>query len=414
MVLAPASPRFELYERPRADAAPVAVQQSARLLRLCQLQLLATVLLSRFAIPFGSKQIQFAWVIGIVFFVVIAFKTGFALNLVRVGGLFAIALVMLLELSYYHSSYSPLSLFYLFAIYGPLCLSLPSLNGDHMREIWKTMTQIATVLAVCGLLQVVVQLGTHYFLDPLTFLPKSFLLAGYTSFYPTSIGPLHYVKPTGMFALEPSFFSQFVALGLIAELQFFRRKNLIFLFIAALLVSFAGTGLMVLFVSLPFIKQSPKWIVMLLAAGLLWNVTIGSKTDGFYAQRLEEFNKPGQSGNARFIFPYQVMAEWWDRSPEYRNFGIGAGQSSTLNTVFEANFAPVAKVGLEFGLIGLIAFFLLWVGMFWDLALPACLKAALLMFYFVASGALLHPPTVFPIWTLTLGFMRSSQRLKKA
>ena len=75
----------------------------------------------------------------------------------------------------------------------------------------------------------------------------------------------------------------------------------------------------------------------------------------------------------------------------------------------KANFAPAAKVGVEFGVIGLAAFSLYWMAMYIIPAAPICITVALWAFYFVASGSLLHPPTVFPIWTLTLGFVSSNR-----
>lgn len=382
-----------------------------QLIRLCQFQLVTTIVFSRLAIPFGSKQIQMTWVVGALFFALIAFKTGCAFSRRRVIGLTAIGLVTAFESTLYHFAFSPLSLFYLFGIYGPLCLSLPFVNVSDLQRIWKTFITLTVIMAACGLLQVVVQLvARSTFVDPLGLLPESVQLSGYTTVYRTSIGSFGYVKPNGMFALEPSFFSQFLALGIVGELTYFRRKKVIAILGAALLTSFAGTGILILLLAIPFIKQSPRWIVLMLAAGLLWKVTIGDQGGGVYASRLQEFETHGASGNARFVFPYQVMWDWWQRSGEYLAIGIGAGQSSTLNTIYEANFAPVAKAGLEFGLIGLCAFCIFWFGMYFKLALPAALTAALFAFYFIASGALLHPPTVFPIWTLTLGFLPSEDR----
>ena len=391
-----------------------AKSERSRLMRLCRIQLLTTIGLSRLALPFGDKQIQMTWVVGSICFLVIALQTGFAVSGRRLAAMTGIAAVTVFETLYYHDAFSPLSLLYLFGIYVPLCLTMPALDSNSLREIWKSFVHLTAFLAVCGLIQVAVELVSHgYFLDPLSLLPEQFQLAGYETLYKTSVGPFSYVKPNGMFALEPSFFSQFIALGLVAELQYFRRKNIVVLLAAALLVSFAGTGLLVLLVALPFTKQSPKWVALAIAVGLVWSVAVGDKVKDFYSQRLEEINKPGQSGNARFVAPYQVMWEKWNESKEVMAVGIGAGQSSLLGNQREANLAPVAKVGLEFGLLGLVVFCFFWSGMYFNLALPACILAALWAFYFVASGAFLHPPTVFPIWILTLGFMPANQVAKR-
>jgi hypothetical protein len=387
-----------------------------QLIRLCEIQLWGAILLSRLAVPFGAgKQLQATWMFGCVCFLMIGFRTNWAVSGRRMAGLASIGVVTVFESFYIHRAFSLLSLVYLFGIYAPVCLALPSLKAEDLRAIWGSFIRLVSILAIGGLVQLFLELIVRgRFLDPLALLPQMFQLSNYAIHHPVSIGPLTLVKPNGIFALEPSFFSQFAALGLIGELNYFRRPRMIALLAAALVASFSGTGIIVLLFGIPFLKQSAKWILGILLAIFLWSLAFGDAAIDFYTSRLYELNERGTSGNARFIRPYQMMWDGWQRSSRDAAFGIGAGQSANLDRVFEANFAPVAKVGVEFGLVGLIAFGLYWAGMYVTPAIPLPIGAALFAFYFVASGALLHPPTVFPLWTLTLGFISKNPRSRSS
>jgi hypothetical protein len=383
-----------------------------QLIRLCEIQLWGAILLSRLAVPFGGgKQIQATWIFAFICFLIIGFRANWAVSGLRLAGLACLAVVIMFETFYIHHEYSPLSILYLFGIYAPLCLTLPSLSRQDLPEIWASFIRLATVLAIGGLVQVVLQFIVRgYFLDPVALLPKMFQLSNYVTHYQTSIGPISFVKPNGLFALEPSFFSQFIGLGLIGEFVYFRRPKVVALLIAALSISFAGTGVVVLLFGVPFLKQAPKWIFGILLAGVVWSLAVGDAGRDFYARRLNEFEEPGTSGNARFVRPYQRVWETWQRSSRDAAFGIGAGQSGDQGAVYESSFPPLAKATMEFGLFGLIAFGFYWTGMFFKPAIPPPLKASLVVLYFVAAGSLLHPPTVFPIWSLTLGFVSQSRR----
>ena len=66
----------------------------------------------------------------------------------------------------------------------------------------------------------------------------------YNLVIPVGIGSL--LKSNGFFIIEPSTFSQFMALGLIIEATLFRRPRYLIFFILALVLSFSGTGWIVL------------------------------------------------------------------------------------------------------------------------------------------------------------------------
>jgi acyltransferase len=68
----------------------------------------------------------------------------------------------------------------------------------------------------------------------------------------------------------------------------------------------------------------------------------------------------------------------------------------------------VPKVSLEYGVVGLSAFAIVWLTMFFRLALPGAMRVMLLILYFLTTSAFLQAFTVFALWTMTAGFLRRS------
>jgi hypothetical protein len=138
-------------------------------------------------------------------------------------------------------------------------------------------------------------------------------------------------------------------------------------------------------------------------------VVLNSQMGEVFVARTHEVSEPGSSGNARMVKPYQELMRSWTESSTSLLFGIGAGGTSTWDTDTEASFPPFTKVGIEFGLLGVAAFVALWLSQFRGLVLPVGPTIGLLVFYFVASGgSFVQPWSVFPIWSLTLGFKRTT------
>jgi hypothetical protein len=263
---------------------------------------------------------------------------------------------------------------------------------------------------VCGLVQIGGQLVLGgLFIDPLRLLPASLLLQGYNTTYPITYGAA-LLKPNGMFLLEPSFFSQMIAFGLLSEFVYFRRKWLIILLVVGLASSFSGTGLTMLLPALLF-TGSPRVIFSfaLLAALMIGALTVFGYGDIFLS-RATETSQTGSSGNQRFVAPYQLAAGVWEEKTSDCLLGRGAGTADTISEMGDANYPAIPKVAIEYGAVGLVAFILLWITLFSGLALPLPLVVALLVFYFAASGAFLQPFSAFMTWALTAGFMRKQRK----
>jgi hypothetical protein len=319
-------------------------------------------------------------------------------------------LVVFFETMLVHEHYSVLSVAYVFAIYIPLALGT-SLDGKgHMRQIWGSFISIATLMGILALVQVAVQVvRPEYFIDPIARVPETFLLSNYNTTYPVLRGVIELLKPNGMFAMEPSFLSQILGLGLLGELVFNKRPLRVALLGISLISAFSGTGLMIVFGSLLFLSNTRAMLVtMLVAAAAAEMVNVSGYGEAF-ASRTSELSQPGTSGHERFVAPFAAIGAAWSDSVPKTLFGRGAGQVTNLDNGLDANYSAIPKVAIEYGIVGLAAFGLMWFSMFQGLALHRGLVVALLLYYLVASGALLQPFTVFSLWGLSLGFARKAE-----
>jgi hypothetical protein len=377
--------------------------------RICISLLYTSVLLSSFAVSFGSKQLPIAWLVGLVHFGALALLTRGRFDFVR---LFAVAVALSLatfETAACHSLFSATSLIYIALIYAPLALTAPLLGADIFRTVWWHVSIVAAIITVCGLIQLAGQfVAGGLFIDPIHQLPSSLLLDGYNTTYPIAWGQ-QLLKPNGMFLLEPSFFSQIIALGLLSEMVFFQRKGLMILFVVGLGASFSGTGLLMVLPALLFIGSARMIFgfaaLALLLAGAIFALGYGD----IYMARATETGDSNSSGSMRFVTPYQEMWDGWEGKTSDFLFGKGAGVSQHMSTGADANFGPVSKVGVEYGVLGLAAFTAVWLTLFWGLALPRALTVALIIFYFLGSGSFLQPFSVFMMWPLTAGFLRAQR-----
>ena len=402
------------FANPAIRSSPVAVPfesvamptQGSSILALCRSMLLTTILLSRFAIPISSdKQIPLSLVTGIIHFLCIAGLSGLTFSLRRLLAFLLVLGIIVLETLMVHSHFSVLSIIYVFAVYAPLSLGTGLDPSTTMSKLWDTFISMATGLGILGLIQVVVQIvHPGLFFDPIGLLPERFLLSNYNTTYPVLRGVIDLLKPNGMFTVEPSFFSQITALGLLGELAFFRRTRQIAVLMAALIASFSGTGLLIVGISLLFLAK-PRIILGTLACAAVSVILISATGFGeAFSSRLTELSNPGTSGHERFVAPFAALSDPWKDSSSVALFGYGAGQVTAIDNGLDANYSAIPKVGLEYGIVGLGAFGLLWYSLFRRLCLPKTLVVALLVYYFLASGAFLQPFTVFSLWALTLGF----------
>jgi len=213
------------------------------------------------------------------------------------------------------------------------------------------------LLAVFGLLQ----FGAQFFFKPdwlfdfRPYIPNLFQNKN-TMNTVITLGGL--TKSNGFFCLEPSFFSQYMSYGFIFAGLFGGSHASILLFLCGLVVSFSGTGVILLVAGCCALFRyfTPKnRLFIFLALSVFFLLSLLTK-DYLLLSRVEEF-KGGTgvrttSAAMRFLNPRIIVAEGLSKSTFNCIFGIGPGTISKVFRDFEGHDPVWAKLLFEYGILG--------------------------------------------------------------
>ncbi len=324
--------------------------------------LIGATFLSKFAFPpFGAQGI------GISLFVVLAaviagsVAGGMQIEPRRLTVYFmlvgTLGLIQILQ----PEAFSPLSLLLLVAVHLPYVVNVPhSDDGDRIIDLF---LGIATFLAVLG----IAQYGLQFFVSPRylfpieNFVPDTFIVQHFNHQAAMEYGS-HEYRANGVFLLEPSFFSQLIAVAIIAELCNRGRMSRLALFGLAMVASYSGTGILVLAVCLPLcLVAQRRWGLML--ACFIGVVAIIVVHEYVYPvrllSRLAEFSSTHSSGYSRFVGGFFLFDQFLWHDPWRALFGYGAGAFTSYATRvhYGADEIALFKIVLEFGLVGAMAYF---------------------------------------------------------
>jgi hypothetical protein len=227
-------------------------------------------------------------------------------------------------------------------------------------EFMRVVNRWLGFLAIAGILQFLAQfvgLAIFSFTD---YVPDNLLIENqYAVVIPMESG---FTRANGFFLVEPSVFSQFMAVGLIVEWLYFQRPQQFGLFLAGLLAAVSGTGWMILgaFVVQVAIITGGRGLLQAILAigvgvGVLVAVSFGApEVADAFLNRFYEFWLPGTSGYERFVSPFLVMGDVFRERSWAFITGIGPGATGALTITYVYNLFTVAKVLLEYGIFGLI------------------------------------------------------------
>jgi len=292
--------------------------------------LFSCIFLQRLAIPASdTQQIAVAFVIGYLVFGYMLLRG----RLIISSGLLVAycAAMALITLSFVLSDMmsSLMSYIYLLSIYFLYAFKLRYREGafEHAVDTYQNLMLVAAVFGI-------VQFAGQFVLGPELMFPIDAFLPEQMLFVETFnvIIPLTYeseiMKSNGVFFLEPSFFSQFLAIAIVAELTLQQRVRRLLIYGTALLVSYSGTGLGLFAVLLPWILYRRGNIMLLvwgfIGAGVLFVASDALNLDTV-TQRLGEFEARESSGFARFISPVLLIRDFLLDSAKSFFFGLGAG-----------------------------------------------------------------------------------------
>jgi hypothetical protein len=300
---------------------------------------------------------------------------------------------------------SVLSLGFLVVAQAPLVFRSTS-TGMSYRRILELLSSVGCVTAIIGVVQFAGQFAVGadvaFFLDK--HLPESVTVSGYNSLIPLYWSSPVY-KSNGVFFLEPSFFCQFLAITLVAELVLGPRALRLVMLAAGLLCSYSGTGLTMLALFLPFYFLRHGHSRLFVFAAVLGVVLIAFgdllSLDAF-TRRFDEFSDPQSSGWARFLSMFRVLQDvvfatdltfWLGRGP-------GTVQEQFRLLSFSAFDPTWGKIIYEYGLLGAVVYFrLFYVAVCRG---PRGLRFAVGYTYLFLGGYLLNPSILMQLAALVV------------
>ncbi len=271
---------------------------------------------------------------------------------------------------------------------------------------FRMASRCLVVVAVAGLLQFALQFAGLSLFRFSGLVPGRFLIENqYNLVIPLGAGSL--LKSNGFFLVEPSVFSQFMAIGIVIEALYFRRAWHIALFFAGLLVSASGTGWLVLAAYLLVLAVSAGLGGMVSALLLAGGCALALAATGLVlpavsdslVSRMGELSLPGSSGYDRFVTPFLALQSVLHDAPWTFFTGIGPGASTDLSLPFFYVLNTPVKILLEYGVFGLLAYLgLLVTGT--RTRSQTMLLAPLLVLLLFTGGYHQFSPILFPVLLL--------------
>ncbi|MGH1359643.1 MAG: hypothetical protein ACRBC3_12810 [Burkholderiaceae bacterium] len=319
--------------------------------------LILTTYFAKVGMPVGPRAIP-ASLYGILVLLALGVATSrLVIDLKRLGA-FILAMsflggVMVLR----GDEWSVTSFLMMASLYATYTVSVTHPQYNVKRGI-EFFLNVAAIIAVGGIAQFFLQ----FVIGPRLAFPVDYLLpAGFLVEKYMNLNVLHYGstihKPNGIFLLEASFFSQLLAIAVLAELLTSNRMRYLILFMAGMVVSYSGTGIIVLAVTMPFLVVTQKrWDLILLALGGLVAAALMYEALNLeiFVTRATEFGHPRSSGFMRFVGAYYMFDQflWVDQWRSLFGYGAGVFKDYEIRTDLPVHESALTKIVFEFGLIG--------------------------------------------------------------
>jgi len=274
--------------------------------------------------------------------------------------------------------------------------------------VFRLFLSYVRFLSVAGIVQWVIQFaGIRIFSFMLT-VPamRPILVESQFNYNPL----LHYgstiLRSNGFFLMEPSIFSQTLAIAMVIDYFVLGRAKWLPLYLLAYLLTFSGTGALTLLLAIPFYaclsaRNFGRVAALMIAAtaALVLGAVVFPEQVGSLLSRTNELNYSGSSGYARFIGPFLPVA---DLSHEAR-FLIGWGPGATERYTYhvEGTGNSIAKLIIDYGVVGITAFLAMLTGTLWRRE-TAILSILAVVTFLVGGGYLLFTPMLVLLFLLCI------------
>ncbi|MBV9508825.1 MAG: hypothetical protein JO303_00920 [Caulobacteraceae bacterium] len=304
--------------------------------------------------------------------------------------------------------FSLLSLMNVVFLYAPMFVRPNKrFDGAAVVEVFLFYVRLC---AVAGIVQFCLQF-VHvrvFALGPLVPKLSPFLLENGFAWNPLLAYGSSTLRSNGLFLLEPSIFSQVLCLGILLDLFIIGRWKWLPLYAVAYMVSFSGTGLLSLALTLALVGlTSVRYSARVLGLGVLSVLIAGlfaiilPSEFGHFADRFGELGSNKTSGYARYIAPLEQVQAF---SADWRAL-IGYGPGATTRSIYFANGTgnPAVQIFIDYGFLGLISFAVFLTAAVWRKGYIA-VSLLLLVTFELGGGYLLFAPyivllTALGVWT---------------
>jgi hypothetical protein len=294
------------------------------------------------------------------------------------------------------------SILLLTILYAPLAISLREdlVQPSLWHWVMKTFLRIALFIALAGIAQFFAQFvySPEWLFDFRPLIPDAIRGSGD---YHTVQATRHWLmKSNGFFLREPTSFSFLMALALLCELSLTRRKWVMAIFGAGILLSYSGSGVVALAVGMIFPPGRRSLVHLAAAVGLgaLALLLLGDVLNLSYTvDRVNEVQNEKSSAYARFVDPAVALFHYMGSDVWTPVLGHGPGTLPRLTDAYESTFA---KLPFEYGLLGALAFGMLILGAINRAGTPIRIRIALGIAWVLLGSALLSPSHLLVIYIL--------------
>jgi hypothetical protein len=366
----------------------------------------AIVALQRIAIPAGGSQISVVLPIVLLALVALLVTGALVEDRYRAAAYvlaFALCLAAALGSSLAGEEGSLLSILLLGVLYAPFVYVV----RPELRRLYPRVVDFFCRLMLVGAflsigMWAAQMLGWRYH-DLLAVLPPGWLLEDYNTSYPVRADS-EIFKSNGIIFLEPSFCSQFLALALIAQLELGGKRWRLPIYVAGILTTVAGTGLLLIAFGLIVlaVRRGALWTVgMFLVTVLVAAAVAATPVGELLSSRAGETRDESSSFNLRFADPYERAYDALGENDSAPFVGRGPGfVNRETDEHFELTglnlaFSTPTKLFAEYGLIAGAAFLAFIFIVFLSKVPSLTIAAATLFLHLTLSGSLLQPFTVY-------------------
>lgn len=349
----------------------------------------------RFAVPFDESQFGIGFLFCLLITMVLALGGRLTIDPLRVL-MYAIGMAAcLLTLFFKRDEFSLISLLMMLVVYFSYVFSYKLYYSQYFKLL-SSFQDIMLFCVWCGVVQFLIQfpLSPDFMFPFDMILPEPLFIPDFNLRIPIT-ETLPYEKSTGLWFLEPSHFSQFLAFAVIIELRHFNRPKRLILYLGAMGLCFSGTGLILLTLvgALLTIAQRRVGLILLAILGFLCILVFRDVFPfSIFFDRLSDFTNPLASGSGRFIAPYWVIADLIDQGRAHvLMWGLGPGQLKLIveYTDYFVQDSSWFKLVVEYGYVAVFFFFSFFILSLFRNSPDKILSAACLVQFLFLGGYLL-------------------------